>query len=115
MNRDNFSNYHKELTEKAFNITAAKRHDYCGKDAEDNVFSNLQLVEKMGICSTEVGILTRISDKLSRIKSFIDVGVLEVKDEKIEDTGIDLLNYTILLLAVIKDKKDKDNENSSDI
>lgn len=106
MNHQQFLDYHQQLTGKARSLSSNKNHDYCGKDASDNPFANLELVEKMGICSTEVGVLTRITDKLSRIKSFIDVGVLKVEDEKFEDTTIDILNYIILLSAYIKSKKE---------
>lgn len=105
MNREQFIEFHKQLTDRALAISCKKNHDYCGTNANDNPFANLQLVEKMGICSTEVGLLCRISDKLSRINSFLQQGVLLVEDEAISDTVLDLVNYSILLAAVISDKR----------
>lgn len=105
MNREQFIEFHKQLTDRALQISCKKNHDYCGTQVEDNPFSNLQLVEKMGICSTEVGLLCRISDKLSRINSFLQQGVLLVEDEKISDTLLDAVNYMILLAAVIEDRR----------
>ena len=110
MHREQFIKFHKQLTDRALVISSKKNHDYCGTQVEDNPFTNLQLVEKMGICSTEVGLLCRISDKLSRINSFLQQGVLLVEDEKIDDTLCDLLNYSILLAAVIEDRR---NNNES--
>jgi hypothetical protein len=105
MNREQFIEFHKQLTDRALAISSKKNHDYCGTQVKDNPFANLQLVEKMGICSTEIGIMTRISDKLSRINSFLQQGVLLVEDEKIDDTVLDSLNYIILLAAVISDRR----------
>lgn len=44
-------------------------------------------------------------DKISRINSFTQQGVCNVKDESIEDTLIDLANYSILMAGYIKSKK----------
>lgn len=107
MNKQQFLEFHQQLTDKCREISSAKNHDYCGKEHESNPFSNLELVEKMGICSTEVGILTRVSDKLSRINSFLQQGVFKVEDEKINDTICDAVNYLILLAGVIESKKIK--------
>lgn len=104
MNREQFIEFHRQLTDRALAISCKKNHDYCGTQVEDNPFANLQLVEKMGICSTEVGLLCRISDKLSRINSFLQQGVLLVEDESVSDTVLDAL-YTILLAAVIEDRR----------
>lgn len=110
MNRNEFIEFHKQLTSRALEISCKKNHDYCGTQVEDNPFANLQLVEKMGICSTEVGLMTRISDKLSRINSFLQQGVLLVEDESVDDTILDGLNYWILLAGVIHDRR---NNNSN--
>ena len=48
--------------------------------------------EKYGM----VSFLVRIEDKINRVKSLIDKGKREVKEEKIEDTLTDLANYAIL-------------------
>lgn len=89
-------------------VTTRKNHDYAGAGNGDP-FHNFRQVERMGICSTEIGFLTRMTDKISRIQSFVAQGVLKVKDESIEDTLLDLANYSILLAAYIKSKKENDN------
>ena len=55
-----------------------------------------------------VSFLVRIQDKLNRLKTLSKQESL-VKDEKIEDTLIDLANYSIL--ALIELKLDGDNNN----
>jgi hypothetical protein len=101
MNQQEYFEFHQRICEQALAISKNKNHDYSGKDATENPFANLEIVEKMGIASTPVGILTRITDKISRINSFIQLGLFKVADEKIEDTVIDAINYLILLLAWI--------------
>lgn len=97
--------YHAHFCESMKAITVAKNADYTG--IGDDPFANFSLVEVLGITDTVRGFLVRMSDKLSRITSFAQKGVLEVKDESIEDTLKDLANYCILLSAYIKSQKDK--------
>jgi hypothetical protein len=85
-------------------ITISKNHDYTGDS--DDPFANFRLVEAVGVTTPEVGFLTRMLDKFARINSFVRKGILKVKDEKIEDTLLDLANYCILFAAFIKSKKD---------
>ena len=53
-----------------------------------------------------VGILVRMSDKLSRLGSFTQKGFLAVNDESVEDTLLDLANYS--LLCLMEYRKDKE-------
>lgn len=103
MNRKEYLEYHKAVTEKMFTITKAKNSDYCG--ITDDPFANFSRVEAVGITTTERGFLVRMMDKMSRLNSFVQKGVLEVKDESVEDTLFDLANYSILLAAYIHGKK----------
>lgn len=98
-----FLEYHHSFTEKMREIVRKKNHDYAGFG--ESAFANFELVEKIGIAKTEQGFLTRIVDKISRINSFIEQGTTKVEDEKIEDTLMDLANYSILLAGYLKSKK----------
>lgn len=84
-------------------ITAAKNADYCGVAGDP--FANFTRVEGMGIATTEQGFLTRMLDKFCRITSFAQQGTLQVKDESVEDTLLDLANYSILLAGYIRAKR----------
>ena len=108
MKSKEYLEFHKQICEKMVQITAAKSHDYSGF-ADDDPFANFKVVEGAGIASVEQGFLTRMMDKISRVNSFTKQGVLNVKDEKIEDTLIDLANYSILMAGYIKSKKSQDN------
>lgn len=105
MNKQEYIAFHAECCEKMKAISLAKNSDYTG-DSPDP-FSNFQTVEALGICETEIGFLTRMTDKFKRIISFSKLGFLKVKDESIEDTLLDLANYCILFAAFIKSKKEK--------
>ena len=90
-----------------------KNRDYAGNDGKEP-FANFTRVESMGICSTEQGFMTRITDKMSRLSSFIDAGKMHVKDESFNDTVIDVINYMVLLSAFIKDKEPKSDTDDTD-
>jgi hypothetical protein len=80
-------------------ITKAKNADYTG--AGDDPFANFTAVESLGIKTSE-GFLTRMMDKIMRIASYAKKGELQVKDESVEDTLLDLANYCILFSAYLR-------------
>lgn len=84
-------------------ITARKNADYTS--GSDDPFFNFTRVEALGICETEQGFLTRMTDKVARIITFAKKGVLQVKDETVEDTLLDLANYCVLMAGYIRAKK----------
>ena len=102
MNKEEFFKYHREFTNKILEVSKAKNADYTG--VTDDPFANFKRVEALGICSTEQGFLTRMSDKLARLSSFWQKGELQVKDESVTDTLMDLCNYTILMAAYLESK-----------
>jgi len=104
MNRDEFI---KELVKNINNdieIVKVKNSDYA--NGEDP-FQNFRMVEGMGLCSVEQGILVRMSDKMQSIANLL-TREAEVKDESISDTLSDLRNYAKILQAYIKSKGDEE-------
>ena len=106
MNREQYLRYHQIMCDEARRLSERKNHDYAGKGGEQP-FANFQRCEALGICSTERGFLVRMTDKMSRLASFAEAGKFQVADEKVRDTCIDLINYTVLLLAYIDSKDGK--------
>lgn len=104
MNKQEYLAYHRAMCDRMIEITAKKNHDYTG--VSDDPFSNFCTVQELGICTTEQGFLTRMTDKFKRIISFVQKGVLLVADESVEDTLIDLANYCILFAGYIKSKRE---------
>ena len=96
MNIDRVLEYHEEICNKARDLMRDKSHDYAGtKDA----FGNFRLCERLDVCDTATGIMVRLSDKFSRL-SQLHHNQPKVKDEAVEDTVEDLINYAIIYLLV---------------
>lgn len=92
------------MCDEALNLMRRKNADYAGSGGE-NPFANFTRSEAMGLCSTEVGFLVRMTDKMSRLSSYVESGKLLVEDESVTDTLIDLINYSVLLAGYIKSKQ----------
>lgn len=90
---------------KMSDICKSKNADYAGNEVINDPFANFKMVESLGITDTERGLLTRMTDKMARITTFVQKGVLNVKDESVEDTLVDLANYAIILKLYIHQKK----------
>lgn len=108
MTKEQYMQFHTQCCHKMIETTKRKNADYTG--TSDDPFANFSRVESIGICTTEQGFLTRMFDKFSRITSFVQKGILEVKDESVEDTLIDLANYCILMAGYIRARKDATRE-----
>ena len=50
-----------------------------------------------------LGILVRISDKLQRFQSITKNQITLIEDEKLEDTLLDLHNYSAMALMLLKE------------
>ncbi len=90
-------------------ITVAKNADYTGSSGDP--FANFRTIELLGVASVEAGFITRITDKLRRICTFVQKGILLVKEESVEDTLIDLANYCALLAGYLKEKREQASQN----
>lgn len=85
-------------------IIKKKNADYTHGSSDP--FANFKAVAAIGIDPVE-GVLTRMMDKMARISSFHKNGELQVKDESVHDTLVDLANYAALLSAMITEKQTK--------
>lgn len=112
MDKEQYLEEFKALTEKMFAITKAKNSDYTGDTSKP--FKNFTMVETMGFASTEQGFCTRLTDKMMRIAGFVKNGTLEVVDEKVEDTLLDMANYALLFICYLKSQKKSDTINNNE-
>lgn len=114
MNKGEYMKFHEDMCKRMMAITEAKNADYSG--VGDDPFANFRqigsLVQIENVC--EIGFLTRMSDKLARIGSFVSRGHLLVKDESVQDTLLDLANYCILFAGFIADSHRPPDEMTSD-
>ena len=85
------------IVKKAKSLCNNKNIDYA---QQNEPFSNFEMVEALKICDVPTGILVRISDKLARIANLQRRnGKMAIKEEKLEDTLLDLINYSIILTS----------------
>tara|TARA_B100001287_G_scaffold261627_1_gene250840 strand:+ start:371 stop:691 length:321 start_codon:yes stop_codon:yes gene_type:complete len=90
-----------ELLEEMKRTHNAKRHDYANTK---DVFANFRTCELAGIPAWK-GCCVRIGDKFSRIMGFAKKEKLEVKDESIKDTLIDMANYALIALILYEESE----------
>lgn len=86
---------HYAICQKLNQVYKAKNHDY-GDSFGDTY-------KKLGIISA----VTRLSDKMNRLMSLAVSHDAQVKDEKIEDTLLDMANYAIMTLIELEYKVDE--------
>ena len=92
-------------------VFSKKSHDYTGADSDP--FINLRLSEKMGIDAWK-GALVRMGDKFSRLCSFAKKDTFQVKEESVEDTLVDMANYSLICLILYREKlKDETLKNNA--
>lgn len=107
MNRQEFENKATEIFKHCLDLSKSKQSDYC---ANEDPFDNLRRCEVCGV-SIEQGIFTRLSDKFNRagslIKKMNSQDAPSVKDESLDDTLDDLINYTILLKIYLLNKSNE--------
>jgi hypothetical protein len=101
--KEDLFKFMEQKTAKMIQVCKEKNSDYTGVNASP--FANFELVSHYG-GSVEWGFFTRLSDKFSRIASFISNVQLQVKDESVEDTIIDMANYLLLFAAYLRSKRD---------
>lgn len=110
MNHDAYMKFHQELCERARELSARKNRDYAAPDARKGdpfaVFANFLQAERLNICTTEQGFLVRLSDKLSRLANLTREGHERgVMDESIQDTILDMINYSVLFAGYLVAKE----------
>jgi hypothetical protein len=90
---------HERLTTKGRELMEKKNQDY---GADEDPFRNFRMSKLLKI-KPEFGVLLRMQDKMARLVSFLERGDLKVKDESVEDSVIDLINYAVILYGLIQE------------
>ena len=102
MDKEEFFKFLENTYAKCVETSRKKNADYAG---DSDPFANFRLVEMLGICSVETGILVRMTDKMARITNLLKDGKTnQVKDETVDDTVLDLSVYSVILMAWRKQK-----------
>ena len=81
-----------------------KSSDYTGGEGSQDPFANFKSTEVLGV-DPVIGIMIRVMDKIQRIRSFVNDGELKVANESVYDAFDDIIGYTILAKAMVKQKR----------
>ena len=84
MTREELLALHQELTDEACRLMEVKNHDYSGGRDTSDPFLNFTRVERLGITDTKTGFMVRMTDKISRLITFIHNGSFKTKDEALK-------------------------------
>lgn len=87
--------------EDCLNTAVRKNHDYGGSN--NDPYANFRNSTIAGV-TVERGILVRLMDKMSRISTLLDKDAM-VKDEAVDDTIDDAINYLAILKSYRKNNK----------
>lgn len=91
---------HAELTDKGRTLMETKNHDYTGGR---HPLANFMAAERRGI-DPALGLMLRVDDKLARVQTYIHRGELKVIGEGLEDAIVDVINYMVLLYAMLEER-----------
>lgn len=86
------------LLQEMAELHARKDHDYAG----DEHLSNFKECEKFDIPAWK-GVLVRLSDKWSRVKSLVKKGGNKVEDESLIDTLMDISVYALITIILLEE------------
>jgi len=100
MTPDAQKNLFERFTEKQREVLISKGHDYADKD----VLSNFKLSGAICQISAEQNCLSLIATKVARLGVLLSSNE-NPKHESIDDSILDLANYTFLLKCLLSDKK----------
>jgi len=91
---------HQETCQDCLETMKTKNADYSD---EEDALANFGASEVVGV-EAERSVLVRCIDKFKRIESFLDRGDLKVEDESVEDAIHDIINYMVLLKALVHNR-----------
>ena len=90
-----------DLLDKMADLHSRKNHDYAGKGSP---LRNFYKCKEMGLTPFQ-GVMVRLSDKWSRIESFMKQGILLVEGESVEDTLLDNAVYSLLAILLLREER----------
>jgi hypothetical protein len=100
MNKQQFLEELSDLYGTCLALVEKKNSDYA---TDDDPFNNFRLSETVAGISVEESIMVRMLDKVARLGQLLEKDA-QVSDEKVEDTLMDLINYSGILRVYMKTK-----------
>lgn len=102
MTQQEYLKFVEKTTKDLRDLIAKKTNDY--SDTTDP-FANVRIAEQFGVAPTEVAIYARLADKFKRLSNGLSGKELKVTDESMQDTAMDLMGYTLLLMGYLQSKQ----------
>ena len=99
MTKTDQEQYFDEVIEKMRNTLLSKGNDYANEDR----LSNFKLAGSICGLKAELNCLSLISTKVARLGVLLNSNK-EPNNESVQDSVLDLANYSILLSMILKDK-----------
>lgn len=93
------------LFTKCEGIMKKKNADYSASDV--NAFRNFEAVEYFNVTDAKTGMMVRMTDKFARICNLLHLKEGAVKDEALQDTIEDFINYLAILHCRLENEKTK--------
>ena len=114
MKAEVFNRFLKEMQVKSFDLLGTKSHDYATEDVLSNAKRNSAIARlfKIDFSRDYHHMLFLTLMKWDRIQNLFSAGKTP-KNESIDDTLVDALNYTLLTAACIKEMLDEEKAKSS--
>lgn len=113
------SQYPTELIESGKALVLSKKNDdNCYVDYFEDIVSEMSEIHKKKNADygnnfhkryAKYGFLTallRLTDKMERLENIYEKGEIQVKDESVEDTLIDLANYAVMTVVELRNEKE---------
>jgi hypothetical protein len=105
--REDLFKLHESISKEALELMKKKNNDYAsGSDP----FMNFRRAEYLGFATAELGVLIRMTDKMSRISTYLNQGKLSLSNESVYDAIVDIVNYSVILAGLLKDKESKNSK-----
>lgn len=93
---------HARMAQQALALLSAKSQDYA---RYDDPFINLRMAAELSGVGIERVALQYLAQKLVRLRNVCDNGAVAVKGELVEDTLMDIINYSVLLAGILEHKE----------
>ncbi len=90
-----------EIIHQMLTVHKAKNSDYSPGETS---FTNFLESEKVGVPPWK-GAFIRLQDKYSRCCTLIGGHEAQVEDERLEDTLLDMANYAVIVLCLLKQQE----------
>lgn len=103
MKADKLLKLHDETCKNCKDIMVKKNSDYTGGKGATDALANFK-GSKMFDVHPAIGLMIRMTDKMQRVKSFVADGELRVTGETVIDACEDMVNYSILLKAILAEE-----------